>query len=254
MTTSIRELPGTAWAAIVRWMLLIVLISTAISVGISEVIMQTLSNGLNGPGLAASIALPVLLGGPVILFHLIRLQQLRLANQKLQVLASTDWLTACLNRRAFTHQVSTHLAVVPAGAFLMIDADHFKIINDRFGHDRGDEVLQMMADSIKAGIREDDLVGRIGGEEFGVFLKGADLAMAKSTAERIRRSIEKMVFAPDGAAHMLSVSVGGAFYKGRISFAELFRIADQRLYSAKQMGRNRVEIADLRRPAERAAA
>ena len=207
--------------------------------------MRALGQGLNGPGLAAAVALPVLVGGPVMLFHLIRLHQLRLANQKLQVLASTDWLTACLNRRAFTHQVTDHLTEAPEGAFLVIDADHFKVINDHYGHDRGDEALQLMAATIKASIRDGDLVGRIGGEEFGVFLKGANLETARIVAERIRKAIEKASFAPDGAAHPLSVSVGGAFYDGPISFSDLFRIADQKLYGAKQLGRNRVEVANV---------
>jgi diguanylate cyclase (GGDEF)-like protein len=160
------------------------------------------------------------------------------------VLASTDWLTACLNRRAFTHQVIDHLGDASAGAFLVIDADHFKVINDHYGHDRGDEVLQLMATTIKANLREGDLVGRIGGEEFGVFLKGANHQTAQLVAERIRRAVEKATFIPDGAAHPLSVSVGGAFYDQPISFSELFRVADQTLYGAKQSGRNRVIVAD----------
>jgi diguanylate cyclase len=244
MVQGLRELPGAAWVAIVRWTILVTIASTAISVAVSGLIIQMLGEGLNGPGLAAAIALPVLLGGPTILFHLVRLHQLRLANQKLQVLASTDWLTACLNRREFTHQVTGHLAEAPEGAFLVIDADHFKVINDHYGHDRGDEALRLMANTIKASIRDGDLVGRIGGEEFGVFLKGANLETARVVAERIRKAIEKTSFAPDGAAHLLSVSVGGAFYEGPISFSDLFRIADQKLYGAKQHGRNRVEVVD----------
>jgi diguanylate cyclase (GGDEF)-like protein len=245
MVQDLRELPRAAWVNIIRWTVFITIGSAAISVAVSELIMRVLSQGLNGPGLAAAIVLPVLVGGPTMLFHLIRLHQLRLANQKLQVLASTDWLTACLNRRAFTHQVSDHLTETPGGAFLVIDADHFKVINDHFGHDRGDEVLQLMAATIKQNSREGDLLGRIGGEEFGVFLKDADRDTTEGIAERIRRAIEGAPFAPDGVTHPLSVSVGGAFYQGRISFTELFRIADQKLYGAKQSGRNRVEVAAI---------
>src|SRR6218665_1554756 len=100
VTLSIKELPKAAWNSVYRWTAIIIVASAAISALVSEIIMGVVSEGLDGPGLAAAIALPILVGGPTIFFHLIRLQQLRLANQKLQVLASTDWLTATLNRRA----------------------------------------------------------------------------------------------------------------------------------------------------------
>src|SRR5690606_27358019 len=112
--------------------------------------------------------------------------------------ASTDWLTTCLNRRAFTHLVSDHLEETEVGAFLVIDADHFKFINDHFGHDRGDEALQLMADTIMASVREGDIVGRIGGEEFGVFLPDAGPETARQFGERIRRAVADAPFAPEG--------------------------------------------------------
>lgn len=244
MGSSVRELPRAAWLAIIRWTLVTTIASTILSAIISEGVMRALGHGLNGPGLAAALVLPVVMGGPIVFFHLIRQQQLKLANQRLHVLASTDWLTATLNRRAFTHQVTDHLSEVAAGAFLVIDADHFKVINDHYGHDRGDEVLQLMATTIKANLREGDLIGRIGGEEFGVFLKGATHETARLVGERIRRAVERATFMPDGAVHPLSVSVGGAFYDEPISFSDLFRIADQKLYGAKQSGRNKVIVAD----------
>lgn len=247
----IGELSKAAWLAILRWTALLMLISVSVSVLATHIILSTLSQGMNGPGLAAAIALPILLGGPTSFWHLVRLQQLKLANQKLQVLASTDWLTSCLNRRAFTHAVSDQLQparlVRTAGqsALLVIDADHFKLINDVYGHDRGDDALQLLAAIIRSKAREGDLVGRIGGEEFGVFLKGANLEVASLVAERIRKAINRAVFAPDGFAHRLSASIGGAVFEGEIGFSELFRIADQRLYEAKQAGRNRVEIGRI---------
>lgn len=254
MVSSLNELPRAVWLSIVRWTLVTTIASAVISAGLSEAIMRALSQGLNFAGLATATVLPVVLGGPMIFYHLVRHHQLKLANQKLQVLASTDWLTACLNRRAFTHQVTDHLGEVAAGAFLVIDADHFKVINDHYGHDRGDEVLQLMAATIKANLREGDLVGRIGGEEFGVFLKGANHQTAQLVAERIRRAVEKASFMSDGFAHPLSVSVGGAFYDGPISFSDLFRVADQTLYGAKQSGRNRVIVTDARETRSSAAA
>jgi diguanylate cyclase len=241
MITSLRELPASVWMRVLYWTAIVLIVSTAVSIIVTKIIMESLGNGLSEAGLAAAMALPILIGGPMSLIHLLRLAQLRLANQKLQVLASTDWLTSCLNRRAFTNQVNGQLRT--SGAFLVIDADHFKIINDRFGHDRGDEALQIMAATIRANVRDNDIVGRMGGEEFGVFLQGANLDTARLVAERIRAAIQAVHFAPDGQPLRLSVSVGGAFFDGEISFTELFRIADQRLYRVKQAGRNRTDIA-----------
>lgn len=248
---SIRELPKAAWLAILRWTTLLLVVSVSISVLVTYIIMSTLAHGLSGPGLAAAIVLPILLGGPTSFWHLVRLQQLKLANKKLQVLASTDWLTSCLNRRAFTHAVSDQLKLARRvrtaglGALLVIDADHFKLINDDYGHDRGDDALQLVAAIIRAKAREGDLVGRIGGEEFGVFLKGANLEVASLIAERIRKAINRAVFAPAGFAHRLSASIGGAVFEGEIGFSELFRIADQQLYAAKQSGRNRISVSPV---------
>jgi diguanylate cyclase len=245
---SIKDLPKAAWVAIFRWSAILMAVSITASVVVSQVIMSTLSQGLNGPGLAAAVVLPLLLGGPTSFWHLVRLQQLKLANEKLHVLASTDWLTACLNRRAFTDAVTAELETprddpdAIEGAFLVIDADNFTMINDRYGHDRGDEALQLMARIIKSKVRDGDLVARMGGEEFGVFLKGAGFETAGLVAERIRNAIRSAAFSPDGSAHPLSVSVGGAVFEGVIGFTELFRVADQMLYGAKQAGRNRVEI------------
>jgi diguanylate cyclase (GGDEF)-like protein len=173
----------------------------------------------------------------------VRSAQLREANRKLEKLASTDWLTDCLNRRAFTSRVGSNLGRAGgSGALLVIDADHFKTVNDRFGHERGDEVLQLIATAIRDSVRDGDLVGRIGGEEFGVFLKDAGLDVADRAAERIRAAVNGLFVTSDGIAQRLSVSIGGAICASDAGFSELFRIADRRLYEAKHAGRNRVEL------------
>lgn len=198
MLMKFKELPPAAWASILRWTLSVTAASVAVSVAVTHLIMSTISQGVNGAGIAAAVTLPIVLGTPLIFYHLLRLQQLRLANERLQVLASTDWLTTCLNRRAFTHLVSDYLEEVPFGAFLVIDADHFKVINDHYGHDRGDEALQLMAETIMSSVRKDDVVGRLGGEEFGVFLVDASFETARQLAERIRHSIADAHFTPEG--------------------------------------------------------
>ncbi len=197
-------------------------------------------------GLVSATILPIVLAGPLFFYLTMKLRELAIANHRLSRAASTDSLTECLNRGAFTAAVEAHLgdsaASHPRGALLVIDADQFKRINDRFGHDAGDEALREIAAAIREATRADNLIGRLGGEEFGVFLPNASDADAAEIAERIRQTIHACRFAPDGVRWRLSASVGGAVFDQVIEFSDLFRIADQRLYRAKMAGRNRVEM------------
>ena len=194
------------------------------------------------------VLLPTALAAPLLLFFMTKLRELAIAHHELSIVAATDSLTAVLNRGAFTLLVDAYLGRVeqqeagPQGALLVVDADNFKAINDRYGHDRGDEALRIIARAIKGVLRGADLVGRIGGEEFGVFLPGSSALEARAVAERIRQTISDAEFLPDGRRAKLSVSVGGASFDRTVPFSELYRIADQRLYHAKQAGRNRIAL------------
>lgn len=195
------------------------------------------------------IITPTVLAVPIIFFLTSKLRELAIAHQRLAIYASTDGLTQVMNRSAFSTLVEAYLTEIRdlhvRGALLIIDADNFKAVNDRYGHDRGDEALVTIARSIKAILRAPDIVGRIGGEEFGVFLPGATPDQAEIVAERIRQSVSDAKFLPAGAAHHLSVSVGGAIFDGPLPFNELFRFADQQLYQAKRTGRDRVALAPV---------
>lgn len=240
------KLPRSGWVRVWRRTSIVIGVSSLLSLVVSEAIMLVLSQGMNVPGAIASLVLPVILGGPVMFYTQLRSAQLAEANRKLEALAATDWLTDCLNRRAFTTRVDAALGNGGAAgnALLVIDADHFKTVNDRFGHHRGDEVLQLIAQAIRANVRDGDLVGRLGGEEFGVFMHGANEIIAAHVGERIRKAINGLFVRSEEVAQRLSVSVGGATFEGAIGFAELFRVADQRLYEAKRQGRNRVLMDD----------
>src|SRR3990167_5663982 len=139
-----------------------------------------------------NFVIPVLLAPPFFFLLLDKMRQLAIAHTELMTVATTDGLTSLLNRRAFTEMVDGYLkrveesAKTPDGALLVIDVDHFKVVNDRFGHDRGDEALKLIAAAIRDAVRESDLVGRIGGEEFCVFMPGQPLEGASVIAERIR--------------------------------------------------------------------
>ena len=202
--------------------------------------------------------IPLVLAPPFFVYLLSKLRELAIAHHELSIVASTDVLTSCLNRRAFTAMVDAYLERVNVeqakgeGALLIIDVDHFKSVNDSFGHECGAEALKIIAQAIKGVVREIDLVGRIGGEEFSVFLPGTDANRTKLIAERIRAAISTVEFYPTESRCDLSVSVGGATYDRQATFSDLFRQADQRLYAAKKNGRNRVEINDA--PARNARA
>jgi len=190
--------------------------------------------------------LPAGLAVPLLFLLLHKMRQLSIAHRDISIIATTDSLTAVLNRGAFKMLVDAYLEQAvkqpaqAAGAFLVIDADHFKSINDRYGHQCGDDALQLIARSIQSSLRLGDIVGRIGGEEFGVFLPKAGLDQAGIVAERIRAQIREIEFPPATKKHVLSVSVGGVSFGGQTVYDDLFRVADQCLYSAKARGRNRV--------------
>ena len=240
------KLPRSGWVRVWRRTGIVTSISSLVSLAVSEIIMLVLSRGMDLAGAIASMMLPVILGGPMMLYMQLRSAQLAEANRKLEALAATDWLTDCLNRRAFTTRVDAALGIghVDGHALLVIDADHFKTINDRFGHHRGDEVLQLIAEAIRTNVRDGDLVGRLGGEEFGVFMHGANEIIAAHVGERIRGAINALFVRSEEVGQRLSVSIGGAAFAGDIGFAELFRVADKRLYEAKRQGRNRVLMDD----------
>lgn len=195
-----------------------------------------------------NLIIPLAVAPPFFIFLLSKLRELSMAHQELQALAATDSLTNCLNRRAFTAMVEGYLDRLEkmrdreGGALLVLDVDHFKAVNDRFGHDNGDEALKLIADAIKANVRERDLVARLGGEEFGVFLPGLDPVRTRHIAERICVAVRDLRFAPEGTPHLLSISIGGVTYIPPTNFSELYRNADRQLYAAKNAGRDRIDI------------
>jgi diguanylate cyclase len=246
-------LKGLDWSSTGRtrvyfWTLAGTLACIAIALAVDYPNYSVLEPAGRNRALLVNVFLPMALAGPALYVLTSKIRQLALAQDRLTILASTDSLTAVLNRGAFTMLVDAYLKQASAqndamrGALLVIDADHFKDINDNYGHDRGDEALRLIAQGIKGVLRGADIVGRIGGEEFGVFLPGSNVEHAVGVAERIRTAIVAVDFRPDGERRPLSVSVGGATFARRIGFSELYRIADQRLYAAKHSGRNRISV------------
>lgn len=240
------RLDSQAWLRVYRTAGLLTALAIVLSVIITNVIMETFSEGINVQGLMVAIVTPLMLAGPSIGFILFRQEQLRLANEQLQKLATYDWLTDCLNRGAFTHKVSEALESATTGtsALLVIDVDHFKAINDSHGHDRGDDALRLIAGTLRQTAGEATLVGRLGGEEFAVFLETSDNAAAAQMAEKLRAAVARLAFVTDGNGCPLSISVGGAIIHGATDFRTLYRMADRCLYQAKSAGRDRIALID----------
>lgn len=237
------------WASVGRWTLFGTLACIAVAVTFNAILFGELGAEVIRRAMISATVLPIIMGLPLFAIMSLRMRGLALTNRRLGLIARTDSLTACLNRGAFTARVNAILSrrpTVPHGAMLMIDADNFKAINDLYGHEAGDEALAIIARSIRAILRSGDLVGRMGGEEFGVYLPSVDARNAEAIAERIRRSVNLAIFTPNGRLRPLSVSIGGAVFDQPTSFSDLFRIADQRLYGAKQGGRNRVTVIHVK--------
>lgn len=164
-------------------------------------------------------------------------------------LAAHDPLTDVYNRRAFYNLLEQELGGGRADRVFSLaacDLDHFKQINDRYGHEAGDAVLRAFTTAVRQVIRPTDLLGRVGGEEFMVLLPRTSLAMALGTAERMRACVEGLrVEGPAGQPIGVTVSIGvAASDEGAPSIKALVRLADRRLYLAKAAGRNRVVAED----------
>ncbi len=226
-------------------------ICTAVSLAITSVFIAPFGPQVMHVSLGLAFWIPILLAIPLFSYIGIKLQQLSQANYLLKQANRIDGLTRCLNRTTFTAEVSAVFAARTAekskrtSGLLIIDADHFKQINDRFGHLSGDHVLVSIATVIRLAVHGGDLVGRLGGEEFGVFLADASPASLLEVAERIRETIAARGGGPDGANVPVTVSIGGTCFAYPVQYEDIFRIADEQLYRAKNAGRNQVSLPDL---------
>ena len=189
----------------------------------------------------ATLIVIVVLGAALTLIHGQR--------EMMRRLATTDALTGIANRRQLMSAGEAEFArarrYTQPFALLMLDIDHFKTINDTWGHPTGDRVLVALAETLREALRTQDVVGRFGGEEFLLVLPATDLTGAWALAERIRRHVDEAVSVSTerGEAIRFNVSIGVAALGEEEHFAQLLARADRALYAAKAGGRNRVEAA-----------
>lgn len=167
-------------------------------------------------------------------------------DREMVLLATTDSLTGLVNRRAFferteaARQLSARLR--KPFALMMLDIDHFKSLNDRYGHAGGDEALCVFARTSTGVLREHDIMGRLGGEEFALALPGTDLGGALQAAERLRSAVEAAVLPQFG--YSMTVSIGVVLVDPDEHINAALARADHALYQAKSAGRNRVECGE----------
>jgi len=173
--------------------------------------------------------------------------ELERKNKMLKRLSRIDELSGLFNRRYFYEMLKKQEALFlrrdgnPEHTFSLItlDVDHFKTINDTFGHAKGDELIRHISDIMLMNCRSSDIVFRIGGDEFSVVLPDTDRNSAMAQAERIRTRIERTPIILGGNPMRLTVSLGVACFSEHGSIEEMIHVADERLYLSKRMGRNR---------------
>jgi two-component system cell cycle response regulator len=163
--------------------------------------------------------------------------------------ALRDHLTKAFNKKHFLERLAGEVAFAHRHnaplALCMFDIDHFKRINDTYGHVAGDQVLARLAATVQATLRAEDTFARYGGEEFVALCRGTSAAMASVVAERIRQTVEQTAFVFEARTIAVTISIGVAVYPdGAVRDpSDLIALADRRLYDAKHAGRNRVRTA-----------
>lgn len=173
--------------------------------------------------------------------------ELNIANQRLRELTEAlsyqnrhDGLTRLLNRNTLIHEAESLLRHLPI-TLILLDIDHFKQINDRYGHPTGDKVLVALADTMKQGIGNAGFCGRLGGEEFAVVLPSEHLDTAVETATQLRERI-RQIRLPEEIGLRITASLSVALAEPSVAFDLLYQCADDGLYRAKHDGRDRIEI------------
>lgn len=250
-----------------RWMKSVIFRSGLIAAGsalaslaIASVVVPMAGGTVDGYALLMCVVCPLVVAWPASGWTLYQGRRLRsahreltrahaelaAAHRRLAEKAKLDEMTGMLNREAFFAAIDGTRRKSDRGALLIIDADHFKKINDSYGHLTGDDALLEISAAIARGIRSGDVLGRIGGEEFAAFLVGATPDEARRVAERIRHEVEMIRFRPDREATVpLTVSIGGTACQQGATVPELMRAADRKLYEAKRTGRNRTVFAPV---------
>ncbi|WP_281981321.1 GGDEF domain-containing protein [Thalassorhabdomicrobium marinisediminis] len=227
---------------------ILVSVYTATHVTVTQAVATRVDDTLH-----MQVLLTFLIGAPFSLFVMSIMSVQRRLKSRLRRLAETDALTGLRNRAQFLKVAATHLGGDQPVAALMIDLDHFKAINDRYGHYVGDLTLQQVARHLQTSVRASDIVGRLGGEEFAVVLPNTTVETAQHVAKRICRPVRVQITDADGkpqGALEVTMSVGGVMNLPGKSLIDLLKQADDAMYQAKHSGRARVVFYDSTSPTQ----
>lgn len=229
---------------------LITVVSLAMSLLVTTLAFQISGLPIDPAVLLVAVIVPMIVAPLASSTMVSLLFELDQAHRTVQEQSITDALTGVHNRRHFFEAAQVEFARCQRRgnpvSLLMIDGDNFKRINDVYGHLCGDQVLRQIARACRDSVRAHDLVARLGGEEFAVLLAEAGAADAHLVAERIRRRIAESELSYAGKTVSFTVSIGVAVWRPTVSHLEqVMDRADQALYRAKRMGKNRVELAEL---------
>lgn len=207
---------------------------------------------LTTSNLAVYASLPMLVAYPVAIGFITYNLAIQLHQQKelLKQLSRTDGLTGLYNRYYWEARTTESIAVARRNhqpmALILLDIDHFKSINDTYGHVAGDQVLKQVAQLLRLNLREGEVLGRYGGEEFALLLPNTSQDAAYATAERLRLLVEQGLYEIDERLTGLrcTMSLGVAVFREGHGYSEWFRAADAALYQAKHIGRNATVVFD----------
>lgn len=233
-----------------RWSLGLLCVALLLpSLAVSQLLISLLGFGSRSAA-AVWVAVCVLAVGVLLGCVLLRLAtDLDLALQQLKRYSSTDVLTGVANRRAFLHLIEREWALArryqTTCALVLLDIDHFKRVNDGFGHLCGDMLLRQIAEACSETLRQGDVLARFGGEEFALFLPHTDPLGALDVAERIRERVERLDFCWNGHSIPVSVSLGvAALQDHHTSLDQFVNAAEDALHVAKDAGRNCVRAGE----------
>jgi diguanylate cyclase len=192
-------------------------------------------------GVTLAFLIPLLIAPPLSFLMISMLKQQTETIQRVDEHVRYDMLTGALNRSHFLDSVRGRKS---SGILMIVDADHFKQVNDTRGHAAGDEALCILVRALSDTVAPKGIVGRMGGEEFGVFLPATDLQDGARMADRLCRNIEALDMIVGGKLLKMTVSIGVMLHKQSYTIGHSMKIADERLYIAKNAGRNRYVISD----------
>lgn len=244
MKESVIQLLGLVRVQSVRQVVLLTLLCTLFTIAVPVAVVYVSLHfvfGIGGPplyfALALATAIPLIIAPPLSFIVLYLLYLMTATVDQVNNHVKFDRLTGLLSRGYFLDSVRA--ALPRGGAFLMVDADHFKAINDTHGHDIGDEALQAIASAISVALAGQGIVGRLGGEEFAIFLPACPLTVAEAMADTIGKTVRAQCATVADHPLGITVSIGVAQHDKSRSLEATMKEADVFLYEAKRAGRAR---------------